>query len=38
LGSPVIGLCQAVKPGHALTVALMQAVLAQPQAWRRRPI
>lgn len=38
LGAPVIGRCEAVRPGHALTVALMQAVLAQPEAWRRRPL
>ncbi len=36
LGAPVIGRCEAHRPGHALTVALMQAVLAQPTAWTKR--
>jgi len=38
LGAPIIGRCETQRPGHALTTALMQAMLAQPHCWRRRPL
>ncbi len=33
LGHPVVGRLEAVRPGHSLTVALVRALLARPDAW-----
>ena len=38
LGLPILGRCEAVRPGHALTVALMKAVLDNPACWRTKQI
>jgi UDP-3-O-[3-hydroxymyristoyl] N-acetylglucosamine deacetylase len=34
LGAPLRARCTAVKPGHALSAAMMRALIAQPTAWR----